>query len=86
MNAFNFIMDMAFRKWLQSFLRRVANRYPDTFQDMLDDLNLKPLVKRVIADRYLRGYKFESFDYVDPRTAKNYHKMFLDEFISRQKV
>ena len=85
MKAFNFILDLAFRKWLQSFLKRIAVKYPDTFEDMLNDLNLKPTAKQVIRDRYYNDYKFDSYDYVDPRTAKNYHKAFLDEFIARQR-
>ena len=52
---------------------------------MLDDLDLKPLARRVIKDRYINGLKWEAIDYVDIRTSMNYHKIFLDKFTDQQK-
>ena len=79
------ITNKLFRKWLTIFLKRTAKRYPETFMLMLDDLDLKPLAKRVIKDRYINGLKWEAIDYVDIRTSMNYHKIFLDKFIGHQK-
>lgn len=63
----------------------VGKKYPMTFKDMVNDLNLTPLVTKVIIDRYTKSIKWEAFDYIDPRTARSYNKIFLDKFISRQK-
>ena len=52
---------------------------------MLDDLELKPLVKKVIIDGYVNGRKWESFDYIDDRTARSHNKIFLDKLIDKQK-
>lgn len=79
------ITNKLFRKWLTVFLKRIASKHPDTFKAMLDDLELKPLVKKVIIDRYVNGRKWESFDYIDDRTARCHNKIFLDKFIDKQK-
>lgn len=79
------VTNVLFRKWLTKFLQRIGRKYPETFKDIVQDLDLKPLVERVIIDRYTRSIKWEAFDYIDPRTARSYNKIFLDKFISRQK-
>ena len=79
------MLDKAFRLWLTSFLFRIARLYPETFIGLLRDLELKDIEERVIIDRYMNKWKWDSFDYVDPRTAKKYNATFIDKFISRQK-
>lgn len=79
------MLDKVFRAWLTCFLFRIARLYPETFLGLLKDLELKPIEERVIIDRYMNNWKWDSFDYVDPRTAKKYNATFIDKFISRQK-
>lgn len=79
------IKDKLFRKWLTIFLKKTAKKYPETFATMINDLDLKPLVKKVIIDRYVNERKWESFDYIDDRTARSHNKLFLDKFIDEQK-
>lgn len=86
MKAFNFVLDLAFRKWLQGFLKRIAKKHPDWFIELVDDLDLKPIVKKIVIDKYMNDFKFENYDYISDRAAKSYHKLFLDEFISRQRI
>lgn len=70
--------------WLHFWLKRIAKKYPDFFNQMLSDLLLSPKEKAIMKARYKYGLKFKQIPKiakVELRQVHRLHQSVIDKII-----
>lgn len=73
--------------WLtHSYLRRIAKRYPEYFEQRINDLTDNKTSRKIMKLRYMGNepYKFKTIAYelnIDIRNVFTYHKEVIDKII-----
>ena len=70
--------------WLHFWLKRIAKKYPDFFDQMLSDLLLSPKEKAIMKARYRDGFKFKQIPEivnVELRQVHRIHQAVINKII-----
>ena len=74
--------------WLtHGFLRRIAKRYPEYFNDWMNEITDNRIARKIMKLRYMgdEPLKFEAVAYemnMDVRNVFSYHKKVIDRIIT----
>lgn len=71
--------------WFHIWLKRVAKKYPDFFDKMLEDLILSDNQKKIMKYRYSDGLKFKQITdkvFMEERSIHRLHQQVIDKIIS----
>lgn len=71
--------------WLHFWLKRIAQKYPDFFVEMIDDLGVSDKAVEVMMWRYIEKKKFKEipkYVHTEERNVFNLHKSVIDKIIN----
>lgn len=78
------VKDKIISLWLHFWLKRVANKYPDFFVQMIYDLGASDKAVEVMMWRYIEKKKFKEitkYVHTEERNVFNLHKSVIDKII-----
>lgn len=79
------LRDKTLSLFFHIWLKRVAKKYPDFFNKMLDDLLLTDNQVKIMKYRYLDGLKFKQITdkvFMEERSIHRLHKQVIDMIIN----
>ena len=71
--------------WLHLWLKKIAKRYPDFFNQILKDLTLSDKACNIMCARYIQSLKFKQIPdivHVELRQVYKIHQEVIDKLIN----